>query len=105
MAVIPMGARIFGGELVGELVPWPYGFLRDVRHSIHGVGVDGPVEVNGVGEIVSIPQVDLDPVSFFYPDRRARNPGRRDHPFPLGGKDPEGDELSRIDLLLDLDDL
>ncbi len=30
-------------------------------------GRDGPVRVDGVGEIVGVPQVDRDPVSFFYP--------------------------------------
>jgi hypothetical protein len=41
--------------------------------------------------------------SFFDPDGRARDTGRRYHPLPFGGKDPEGDEFSRIDLLLDFD--
>ena len=105
VAVVEVGARVLGDELVGELVPWPNGFLRDVGHSIHDIGVDGAVGMDGVWEIMGIPQVNLDPVPFLHPDGWAWEPCRRDHSLPFRGKDPKGDDLARIDLLPDLDDL
>jgi hypothetical protein len=67
--------------------------------------MDGSVKMNGVGEIVGVPESDPEPVTLFHADSWTRHASWRDHPLPFGGEDPEGDKLAGVDFLLDLDDL
>ena len=104
VAVIEEGPRVLRHELVGERLPGHDGGLGDVRYTIHGVRVNGAVQVDRVRKVVRVLQNDLDVVALFHPDSGARRTRQGDHTVARWREYPEGNEFAGIDFLLNFVD-
>ena len=66
-----MGARVCGDEFVDEGVARHHRCLGEIGHAVHGVGMDGAVEMDRVREVVGVAQRHPHTVALLDADGRA----------------------------------